>query len=87
MEILNIYLEEQLLIKWYVTKHLILLEIQNMSDIKGVFLGWFINYLMKRLQVVLLKGKIVPNKELVEELYKPVIRKFEKRKAIFIVLI
>ena len=28
--------EEQLLIKYYVIKHLILLKIQNMMDIKGV---------------------------------------------------
>ena len=33
MEILRIYLKEQRLIKNYVIKHLILLEIQNMMDI------------------------------------------------------
>ena len=37
-EILKIYLEEQLLIKYYVIKHLILLKIQNMVDIKLVLL-------------------------------------------------
>ena len=36
---------------------------------------WFINFLIKRLLVVLLK----PNQQLAEELHKPIIRKFEKR--------
>ena len=36
MEILEIYLGEELLIKYYVKKHLILLKIQNMIDIKDV---------------------------------------------------
>ena len=38
--------------------HLILLKIQNMMDIKGVLLQWFINVWMKKLLVVLLKMKI-----------------------------
>ena len=38
MEILRIYLEEQLLIKYYAIKHLILLKIQNMVDIKEALL-------------------------------------------------
>ena len=38
IEILKIYLEEQYLIKYYVTKHLTLLKIQNMVDIKEVLL-------------------------------------------------
>ena len=37
MEILQIYLEKQLLIKYYVTKHLISLEIQNAMNI----IQWF----------------------------------------------
>ena len=36
MEILKIYLEEQLLIKHYIIKHLLLLKIQNLIDIKEV---------------------------------------------------
>ena len=40
--------EEQLLIKYYMIKHLILLKIQNMMDIKEVFLQWFINVLTRR---------------------------------------
>ena len=31
------YLEEQLLIKYCVIKNLVLLKIQNMTDIKGIF--------------------------------------------------
>ena len=38
MEILRIYLEEQLLIKYYVIKHLILIKIENMVDIKEALL-------------------------------------------------
>ena len=40
-EILMIYLEEQLLIKYYVMKHLILQEIQNMMDINAEIEIWF----------------------------------------------
>ena len=36
MEIVKIRQEEQLLIKYYAIKHLILLKIQNMMDIKVV---------------------------------------------------
>ena len=56
-EILKIYLEEQLLIKYYVIKHLILLKIQNKMDIKKVWLQWFISFSIKNLKVVLLKMK------------------------------
>ena len=34
MEVSKIYLEEQLQIKFYILKHLILLKIQNMMDIR-----------------------------------------------------
>ena len=47
MKILIIQLEEQLLIKYCVIKHLILLKIQNEIDIKEVLLQWFINFLIK----------------------------------------
>ena len=46
------------LIKYCVIKHLILLKIRNMMDIKEVFLQWFINFLIKKLLVVLLKVKL-----------------------------
>ena len=40
MEILKIYQEEQLQITFYKTKHLIVLKIQNMTDIRKVLLQW-----------------------------------------------
>ena len=43
-----------------------------------VLLQWFINFLIKRLRVVLLK---IQNKELAEELHKLIIEKFEKQKV------
>ena len=44
LEILKIYLEEQLLIKYCVIKHFTLLKIQNIMDIKGVLLQWYITF-------------------------------------------
>ena len=45
--ILMIYLEEQLLINYFVIKYLILLKIRNTRDIKEVLLQWFISFLIK----------------------------------------
>ena len=78
MDILKIYLEEQLLVKYCVIKHLILLEIQNMLDINVGLIQWFINFLIKRPQV---EQKNIPNKELAEGLHKPIIKKFQKGKV------
>ena len=39
---LKIYLDEQLLIKYYMIKNLVLLKIQNMMDVKEVLLHWFL---------------------------------------------
>ena len=50
------------LIKCYSIKNLILLKIQNMMDIKAVLLQWFTIFLIRRLQVVLLKVKICQSK-------------------------
>ena len=44
MEILRICLEEKSLKKYCVIKQLILLNIQNIIDIKEVLLHWFINF-------------------------------------------
>ena len=57
MEILKVYIEEHLLIKNYVIKYLISLTIQNGIDIEEVLLQWFINLVIKRLLVVVLKIK------------------------------
>ena len=54
---LKIYQEEQLKIKHYVIKYLTLLKILNMMDINIDLLQWFINFLIKKLLVVLLKMK------------------------------
>ena len=43
MEILKIDFEEQLLIKHCVIKHLILLKILNIMDIKESLLQWILN--------------------------------------------
>ena len=48
-EILKIYQEEQLLIKYYVMKHIILLKILNVIVINMDLLQWCINLLIKRL--------------------------------------
>ena len=51
---LKIQQAEQLLIKFYKIKHLILLEFQNMTDIKEVLPLCFTNFLIKSLQVLVL---------------------------------
>ena len=48
--------------KYYVIKHLILLKIQNMMDIKGFFFQLFIDFLIKRQEVELMKMKICQTK-------------------------
>ena len=61
-------------------KHLILPKFQNMMDIKGVLLHWFIILFGKKAAGGAVKHKIMQNKELAEKLLKTVTRKFEKRK-------
>ena len=58
MEILKIYLEQQLRISCYVIKNLILIKIQNMMDIIVDLLQWFITFLIKSLLIVVLKKKL-----------------------------
>ena len=74
MAILRISPEEQFLIKYYVIKHLILLKIQNMMDIKRVLRQWFINLRLKKTSRGAVKIKIMSSKELAEEFHKPIIR-------------
>ena len=50
--------EEQLLIKYYVIKHLILQKIRSFRDISVDLLQWFINFLRKNLLVEKLKMKL-----------------------------
>ena len=74
LEILKIYLEEWQMIKYYVIKYLILLKIQNMMDGNVIFSD-------KKASGGAAENEIISNQELVEELNKPIIRKFKKRKA------
>ena len=55
---LEMHLKEQQLIKYYMAKHLTLTKIQNMMDINVDLLQRFINFLIKRLQVVPLNVKL-----------------------------
>ena len=60
-----------------VVKYLILLKIQNITDIKEVLPQWLINALIKSpfplqinlLPVAVLKAKIMPNQQLTEKLF------------------
>ena len=78
MEILKVYLEEQLLIKHEVIKHLILLKIQNMMDNKRDLASVVYILLYKKNSVGAVKHEIMQNNKLAEELHKPIIRRFEK---------
>ena len=78
MEILRTYVEQQLLVKYWVIKYLVLLKIQNMMDIKQVLLQWFINFLIKETSGSGIKNEIISNKELAEELHKPSLETFRK---------
>ena len=62
-----------MLIEYYVIKHLTLLKIQNMKDINVDLLQWFINCFNKKTSGSGIKNENIPNKELAEELHKPII--------------
>ena len=95
MEVLGVCLEEQLLIKYCSTKHLILLKVQNVMDIYTDVIQYLINFLTKIFGVI--KSEIMTNertldlarvakfsdrmRQLAEEVHKPIIKKFEKRKV------
>ena len=50
-----------------------------MMDIKEVYLQWFISFQINMSGAV--KNEIMQNKELAEELHKPIIRNSEKQKV------
>ena len=52
-----------------------------MLDIKVVLLQCFTTYLIKKNSGGVVKSEIMLNQQLAEELHKPNIRKFEKRKV------
>ena len=63
MEVLKIFwLEEQSLIKYCVIRYLILLKIRNMMVVKRVLFQWFINFLIKRPLLVVLKMRVFKTK-------------------------
>ena len=80
MEILKIEPEEQLLIKYCVIKHLILLKIRNMIHINVDLLQWSINVLIKTLLEVVLKMKICQTSNY-QKNYTNKLLEFEKRKV------
>ena len=82
MEIFKIQLKERLLIKYCAVKHLMLLNLQNIIDIKEVLLQWFIDFLKKRqLKGRTVENENISNKKLAEQLHKPLFKKFKKRKV------
>ena len=70
----------KVLIKYCIINHLKLLKILNMIDITGVLLQWSINFYIKTSGQTI-KNENISNKELPEELHKPIITKLQKRKV------
>ena len=76
IEILRICLEEQLLINYYMIKHLILLKLQNVIDIKEVLFQWLTKFFDKKSSVgavkcadkFAIKSEILTNQQLAKEL-------------------
>ena len=62
-------------------KHLILLKILNMMDINVDLLQWSIYFSIKKTSGSGIKNVNISNKELAEELHKPIIRKLKRRKV------
>ena len=59
-----------------------LLNLQNIIDIKEVLLQWFIDFLKKRqLKGRTVENENISNKKLAEQLHKPLFKKFKKRKV------
>ena len=52
-----------------------------MMDMKGVLLEGFLYFLIKKTSGGIVKNESVSNKELAEQLHKPIIRKFKERKV------
>ena len=51
-----------------------------MMDIKEIVLQWFINFLLRKISGSGIKNENISNKDLAEELHKPIIRKLKERK-------
>ena len=61
--------------------YLILLKTQNMMDVKEVLLWWFTTFLIKQTSGSGIKNEKMSDQQLAEELHKPIILKFKKRKV------
>ena len=79
MEILKISLE-QLLIKYCVIKHLILLKIPKYDGYERGLASMVYKFFDKKTSGSGIKNENISNKELAEELHKPIIRNFKKEK-------
>ena len=50
-------------------------------DVKRVLIQWFIKFSIKKNSGSSIKNENILNKKLAEELHKPIIKKFKKRKV------
>ena len=57
-----------------------------MMDIKEVWLQWFINCLIKKTPGSSIKNEHISNNELAEDLQKPIVRKFKKKKDVLLTI-
>ena len=84
MGILKTYLEEQLQLKYYGIKHLILLKVWNMADVSVGLLPEFIIFLIKKTSGATSGGGIndenMSDQQIPEELYKPIIGNLKNKK-------
>ena len=78
---LKIYLEQQLLITFYVINHFILLKIEKIMDIKEVLLNEKHFFDKKFTFAGDVKNENMSNQELRQKLHKSILRKFEKQKG------
>ena len=58
--------------------HFILPKIQNMSNVKGVLLQWFVNFLIKKTCGRGIKNENMSDQQLAERLHKRITRRFKK---------
>ena len=80
MEILKTYIEEQLLMKHCLIKHLILLKIRNIMDINVDLLQWFIIFLRKKTSGSGIKNENMSEQQLAEELHNQLLKNLKKEK-------
>ena len=88
MEILRICIEEQILIEYYMIKHLKLLKIQNIMNINVNLIRWFINFLIKnsngsavtQVDKSVIKTEFMTKLQLAEELHNQLLEKLKNEK-------